>query len=72
MTFISIPSAKRLISSMRDLGYEFSDAVAEIVDICANNGKEIISKQSSMFFFIFKFNFQLRYGLFKIIQPYLN
>ncbi len=26
------PSAKRLISSMRDLGYEFSDAVAEIVD----------------------------------------
>jgi len=27
-----IPSAKRLISSMRDLGYEFADAVAEIVD----------------------------------------
>jgi|UPI0004B01DC2 hypothetical protein len=26
------PSAKRLISSMRDLGYEFADAVAEIVD----------------------------------------
>jgi DNA topoisomerase VI subunit B len=26
------PSAKRLISSMRDLGYEFTDAVAEIVD----------------------------------------
>ena len=32
MSLISIPSAKRLISSMRDLGYEFSDAVAEIVD----------------------------------------
>ncbi len=32
MTLISIPSASRLISSMRDLGYEFSDAVAEIVD----------------------------------------
>jgi len=27
-----VPSAMRLISSMRDLGYEFSDAVAEIVD----------------------------------------
>ena len=27
-----VPSAKRLISSMRDIGYEFSDAVAEIVD----------------------------------------
>lgn len=26
------PSAKRLITSMRDLGYEFTDAVAEIVD----------------------------------------
>jgi hypothetical protein len=34
------PSAKRLISSMRDLGYDFADAVAEIVDnsiqACAN------------------------------------
>jgi hypothetical protein len=29
---IKVPSARRLMSSMRDLGYEFSDAVAEIVD----------------------------------------
>lgn len=29
---IRVPSARRLMSSMRDLGYEFSDAVAEIVD----------------------------------------
>ncbi len=27
-----IPSAKRLIRSLRDIGYEFSDAVADIVD----------------------------------------
>jgi hypothetical protein len=29
---IKVPSARRLMSSMRDLGYEFSDAVAEIID----------------------------------------
>lgn len=29
---IKVPSAKRLMSSMRELGYEFADAVAEIVD----------------------------------------
>ena len=27
-----IPSAKRLIKSLRDIGYEFEDAVADIVD----------------------------------------
>ena len=27
-----IPSAKRLIRSLRDIGYEFIDAVADIVD----------------------------------------
>ena len=27
-----IPSAKRLIRSLRDIGYEFVDAVADIVD----------------------------------------
>ena len=27
-----IPSAKRLIRSLRDVGYEFVDAVADIVD----------------------------------------
>lgn len=32
MYITSIPSARRLISSLRDLGYSFSDAVAEIVD----------------------------------------
>jgi len=36
------PSAKRLISSMRDLGYEFSDAVAEIVDNSIQAGANII------------------------------
>jgi hypothetical protein len=42
MTLISIPSAKRLISSMRDLGYEFSDAVAEIVDNSIQAGANVI------------------------------
>lgn len=42
MTVISIPSAKRLISSMRDLGYEFSDAVAEIVDNSIQAGANVI------------------------------
>ena len=32
MYVTSIPSARRLISSLRDLGYSFPDAVAEIVD----------------------------------------
>jgi hypothetical protein len=36
------PSAKRLISSMRDLGYEFSDAVAEIVDNSIQAGANVI------------------------------
>jgi len=30
--FTSVPSARRLITSLRDLGYELVDAVAEIVD----------------------------------------
>jgi hypothetical protein len=42
MTLISIPSAARLISSMRDLGYEFSDAVAEIVDNSIQAGANVI------------------------------
>ena len=42
MTLISIPSASRLISSMRDLGYEFSDAVAEIVDNSIQAGANVI------------------------------
>jgi hypothetical protein len=42
MSHISIPSAKRLISSMRDLGYEFSDAVAEIVDNSIQAGANVI------------------------------
>ena len=37
-----VPSAKRLISSMRDLGYEFSDAVAEIVDNSIQAGANVI------------------------------
>lgn len=36
------PSAKRLISSMRDLGYEFADAVAEIVDNSIQAGGNVI------------------------------
>ena len=36
------PSAKRLISSMRDLGYEFTDAVAEIVDNSIQAGANVI------------------------------
>ncbi len=37
-----VPSAMRLISSMRDLGYEFSDAVAEIVDNSIQAGANVI------------------------------
>jgi hypothetical protein len=36
------PSAKRLISSMRNLGYEFTDAVAEIVDNSIQGGANVI------------------------------
>jgi hypothetical protein len=32
MMITSVPSARRLISSLRDLGYSFCDAVAEMVD----------------------------------------
>jgi hypothetical protein len=42
MTVISIPSAKRLISSLRDLGYGFTDAVAEIVDNSIQAGANVI------------------------------
>ena len=42
LTKILVPSAKRLISSMRDLGYEFSDAVAEIVDNSIQAGANVI------------------------------
>ncbi len=34
----SIPSAKRLISSLRDMGYEFATAVADLVDNCIEAG----------------------------------
>ena len=36
------PGAKRLISSMRDLGYDFADAVAEIVDNSIQAGANVI------------------------------
>jgi hypothetical protein len=38
-----IPSAKRLIRSLRDIGYEFVDAVADIVDNSVEAGSTIIS-----------------------------
>lgn len=36
------PSARRLITSMRDLGYEFTDAVAELVDNSIQAGSSVI------------------------------
>ena len=41
----SLPSARRLISSLRDLGYSFSDAVAEIVDNSIEAGANFIQIQ---------------------------
>lgn len=41
-TVSSIPSAKRLITSLRDLGYGFVDAVAEIVDNSIQAGANFI------------------------------
>jgi hypothetical protein len=38
-----IPSAKRLIKSLRDIGYEFENAVADIVDNSIEAGATIIS-----------------------------
>ncbi len=38
-----IPSAKRLIRSLRDIGYEFVDAVADIVDNSVEAGATVIS-----------------------------
>jgi hypothetical protein len=38
-----IPSAKRLIRSLRDIGYEFVDAVADIVDNSVEAQATIIS-----------------------------
>lgn len=34
----SIPSARRLINSLRDMGYEFATAVADLVDNCIEAG----------------------------------
>lgn len=41
----SLPSARRLISSLRDLGYGFSDAVAELVDNSIEAGANFIQVQ---------------------------
>lgn len=38
-----IPSARRLIRSLRDIGYEFVDAVADIVDNSVEAGSTVIS-----------------------------
>jgi len=38
-----IPSAKRLIRSLRDVGYEFVDAVADIVDNSVEAGASAIN-----------------------------
>jgi hypothetical protein len=38
-----IPSARRLIRSLRDIGYEFVDAVADIVDNSVEAGATVIS-----------------------------
>ena len=38
-----IPSAKRLIRSLRDIGYEFVDAVADIVDNSVEAQATVIS-----------------------------
>jgi hypothetical protein len=43
-----IPSAKRLIRSLRDIGYEFSDAVADIID-------NSIEAQATVINIIFRF-----------------
>jgi hypothetical protein len=38
-----IPSAKRLVTSLRDLGYDFSQAVADIVDNSIEAGASIVA-----------------------------
>jgi hypothetical protein len=38
-----IPSAKRLITSLRDLGYDFSQAVADIVDNSIESGASLVA-----------------------------
>lgn len=43
MTIELIPSARRLIRSLRDIGYEFVDAVADIVDNSVEAGSTVIS-----------------------------
>jgi DNA topoisomerase VI subunit B len=43
MTIELIPSARRLIRSLRDIGYEFVDAVADIVDNSVEAGATVIS-----------------------------
>lgn len=40
-----IPSAKRLINSLRDMGYDFSQAVADIVDNSVEAGATVVSIQ---------------------------
>lgn len=39
----AIPSAKRLITSLRDLGYDFSQAVADVVDNSIEAGATVVS-----------------------------
>lgn len=41
----SIPSARRLITSLRDMGYEFATAVADLVDNCIEAGATQIDIQ---------------------------
>ena len=37
-----IPSAKRLIKSLRDMGYDFSQAIADIVDNSIEAGATVV------------------------------
>lgn len=41
----SIPSARRLITSLRDMGYEFATAVADLVDNCIEAGANQVDIQ---------------------------
>ncbi|MBK8949567.1 MAG: hypothetical protein IPM68_12110 [Flavobacteriales bacterium] len=42
----SIPSARRLIGSLRDMGYEFATAVADLVDNCIEAGANQVDIQA--------------------------
>ena len=37
-----IPSAKRLIKSLRDIGYEFEDAIADLIDNSIEAGSTVV------------------------------